>query len=440
MSAALRRWAVRLQRRKLEAIATTTLMVVAAGAVVSRGPLLERGNSVVMQLLTRPIAPTVVAEITDRLESERQPAWDLPNLDHADVDRWVARLTGPMKPSLGTYLRRMERYEEMIVEKATARGMPSDLVYLALIESGGNPTALSPVKARGLWQFMTPTAKAYGLNVSAANDERIDPSRSTDAALRYLGDLYTRFGSWYLAAAAYNGGQGRVSRVLKEVTGKTQGTDEDFYRIAHRLPKETRDYVPKMIAVARVAKDRERFGFTAEYIASRPLTEPRVVRSAPAKKTVATKPAARKPAATTAARKPATATAARKPATATAARKPATATAARKPATATAARKPATATAAKKPATATAARKPAAATAARKPATATAARKPAAATAARKPATATAAKKPATATAAKKPAAATAARKPATAAAAKKPVAKKPAATQTRRVAAARTS
>jgi hypothetical protein len=393
----LRRWSGSIHRRKLEAVATTALVVVAAGAVVSRGPLLERRGGAVAELLTRPIAPTVVAEITDRA------AWDLPNLDHEDVDRWVARLTGPMKPSLGTYFRRMERYEEMIVEKAAARGMPSDLVYLALIESGGNPTALSPVKARGLWQFMTPTARAYGLNVTPAIDERIDPAKATDAALGYLSDLYARFGSWYLAAAAYNGGQGRVSRVLKEVTGKTKGTDEDFYRIAHRLPKETRDYVPKMIAVARVAKDPERFGFTAEYIASRPLTEPRAARPAPvrkpAPKAVASKPAARKAAATAAARKPV-------------AKKPVATAAAKKPV----AKKPVATAAAKKPV----AKKPAATAAAKKPV----AKKPTATAAARKPV----AKKPAATAAAKKPAAT----RPAATAAARNP-----AATPARRVAAA---
>jgi membrane-bound lytic murein transglycosylase D len=134
--------------------------------------------------------------------------------------------------------------------------VPRDLVYLALIESGGNATAKSRVGARGLWQFMTPTARDYGLSSS----ERLDPEKSTDAALEYLGDLYRRFGSWYLAFAAYNTGQGRVAQVLKSVTGKTKGTDADFYRIASKLPSETRDYVPKLVAAARVAKEPEKYG------------------------------------------------------------------------------------------------------------------------------------------------------------------------------------
>ncbi len=232
-------------------------------------------------------APDADAPFADVLA----PGWEVSNLEHASVDAWVERLTGPMKGSLGIYMRRMQRYDGMIAEKAAAAGLPSEVVYLAMIESGGNPTAKSPVQARGLWQFMAPTARQYGLSVGSGRDDRTDPALATDAALRYLRDLHAHFGSWYLAAAAYNAGQGRVGRVLKEVTGQTTGTDADFYRIAHRLPKETRDYVPKFIAVARVAKDPERYGFTPEYIASRPLLERPVVRTAVQRSTAKRAPA-----------------------------------------------------------------------------------------------------------------------------------------------------
>ncbi|HYD54718.1 MAG TPA: lytic transglycosylase domain-containing protein [Gemmatimonadaceae bacterium] len=180
------------------------------------------------------------------------------DLDHRFVSNWVATFTGARKNDLETTLDRMEPYTPMIEKKLAERGMPKELVYLALIESGGNPKAKSPVGARGLWQFMAPTAKQYGLSSS----ERLDPVKATDAALDYLTDLHERFGSWYLAAAAYNTGQGRVSKVLKQVTGKSKGTDEDFYKIAARLPKETRDYVPKLVAVARIANAPEKYGFT----------------------------------------------------------------------------------------------------------------------------------------------------------------------------------
>jgi membrane-bound lytic murein transglycosylase D len=152
----------------------------------------------------------------------------------------------------------------MITAKLAAKGMPQGLIYLAMIESGFNPTAKSPVRARGLWQFMSPTAKQYGLTVNRKVDERINPSRSTDAAVKYLSSLYDRLGSWYLAAAAYNSGEGTVLRALKNTTGKTRGTDADYFRISPRLPKETRDYVPKLIAASRIGSNPARYGFSTD--------------------------------------------------------------------------------------------------------------------------------------------------------------------------------
>ena len=138
--------------------------------------------------------------------------------------------------------------------------MPRELIYLALIESNFNPSAQSPVKAVGLWQFMSPTAREFGLSVGRRVDERKDPAKATDAALTYLTQLHKRFGSWYLAAAAYNSGQGTVSKAMRTVTGQTKGTDADFFRIQPKLPKETQDYVPKLIASARVGSDPARYG------------------------------------------------------------------------------------------------------------------------------------------------------------------------------------
>jgi membrane-bound lytic murein transglycosylase D len=111
-----------------------------------------------------------------------------------------------------------------------------------------------------MWQFMSATAKRFGLTVKGRVDERRDPARATDAAVAYLSDLYDRFGSWYLAAAAYNSGEGTVLKALRATTGKSTGTDEDFFKILPRLPKETQDYVPKLIAAARVGSSPERYG------------------------------------------------------------------------------------------------------------------------------------------------------------------------------------
>ena len=244
-------------RKQLPSFGVLALSLGAAGTIAMHGPLMTPNEQ-------KPMTRILAAQVTDSVgavaraiaEEPQGVKWDIANLEHASVDKWIARFTGNMKSSITKYIERMERYDDMIVAKAEAKGVPTDLVYLAMIESGGVASAKSPVGARGLWQFMTPTARDYGLSSS----ERLDPEKSTDAALEYLSDLHKRFGSWYLAAAAYNTGPGRVARVMKQETGSTKGTDEDFYRIAHRLPRETRDYVPKLVAAARIAKDPARYG------------------------------------------------------------------------------------------------------------------------------------------------------------------------------------
>jgi len=183
------------------------------------------------------------------------------NMDHPLVTSWIRRFTTDLRGSFATYLERKDKYEPMISSKLAKRDMPQALIYLAMIESGFNPKIKSPAKASGLWQFMGPTAKQYGLKVTRRVDERNNPTRATDAALRYLDDLHDRFGSWYLAAAAYNSGGGTVSKALRQVTGKTRGTDADYYLISSRLPQETRDYVPKIVAAARIASNPARYGF-----------------------------------------------------------------------------------------------------------------------------------------------------------------------------------
>lgn len=182
------------------------------------------------------------------------------DMEHAQIDKWVTRLTTSARGDFRNSLQRMAKYEDMIMAKIDAKGMPRELIYLALIESNFNPTAQSPVKAVGMWQFMSPTAREYGLSVGRKVDERKNPAKSTDAALTYLTKLHTRFGSWYLAAAAYNSGQGTVSKAMRTVTGKTKGTDADFFRIMSKLPRETREYVPKLIATAKVGSERAKYG------------------------------------------------------------------------------------------------------------------------------------------------------------------------------------
>lgn len=180
---------------------------------------------------------------------------------HSRIDSWVARLTTSLRGDFAESLDRMDKYATMINTKLDEKQMPRELIYLAMIESNFNPNARSKVGAVGMWQFMSATARQLGLTVHGKTDERRNPAEATDAALAYLGDLHERFGSWYLAAAAYNSGAGTVSKALKKVTGKSTGTDEDFFRILSSLPKETQDYVPKLIASARIGSNPEEYGF-----------------------------------------------------------------------------------------------------------------------------------------------------------------------------------
>ncbi|MFV1985847.1 MAG: LysM peptidoglycan-binding domain-containing protein [Gemmatimonadota bacterium] len=173
------------------------------------------------------------------------------------VEAWINYFENVIPERFGLYLERKSRFEPMIREKLAEHGMPQDLIYLSLIESGMNANAYSRAAAVGLWQFIRGTGRMYDLEVSFWVDERRDPEKATDAALRYLSDLHDRFGSWYLAAAAYNGGPGRVSRGLARTGGGS------FWDLADRrlLRSETRNYVPKIIAAAIIGHHPERYGF-----------------------------------------------------------------------------------------------------------------------------------------------------------------------------------
>lgn len=186
---------------------------------------------------------------------------EFPLLAHGRVDYHLDRFQGEKRAEFASYLARKADYETMIVEKLRRRGMPEELLYLAMIESGFNPEAHSAQEARGIWQLVPATARQWGLRVDDTVDERTDAEKATDAALSYLAHLHNRFGSWYLAAAAYNTGENRVARIMTEATGKESGTDEDYFRIWDRLPGETRDFVPVMIAAIRIARDPARYGF-----------------------------------------------------------------------------------------------------------------------------------------------------------------------------------
>ncbi len=164
------------------------------------------------------------------------------------------------------WLSRLGRYEGLIRARLRAKGLPEDLVYLSLIESGYSNTAVSRAKAVGMWQFMASTGRMYGLVIDPWMDERRDPFKATEAAVNHLADLVDQLGSVYLAAAAYNAGAGKVVRGIGRLPGEAPDslTDQVFFQLAEQryLKRETRDYVPKLIAAALIAKEPHRYGFT----------------------------------------------------------------------------------------------------------------------------------------------------------------------------------
>lgn len=173
------------------------------------------------------------------------------------IDKFIRYFQTKGRDRFEIWLARSGRYSDMMRGILAKHGMPGDLVYLALIESGFSPNAYSVARAAGPWQFIAGTGRRYGLRIDWWADERRDYEKSTHAAAAYLRDLYGIFDSWPLAAAAYNAGENRIQRAVARY--KT----EDFGKlIRHRyLPRETKDYVPKMLAALTIAKDPDRYGF-----------------------------------------------------------------------------------------------------------------------------------------------------------------------------------
>jgi membrane-bound lytic murein transglycosylase D len=183
--------------------------------------------------------------------------FDIPIVINQRVEHFVQYFQTTARKIFTNWLERSERYIPFMRNLLRESGLPEDLVYMALIESGFNPYAYSRRKASGPWQFIYFTGKKYGLKVNWWVDERRDPEKSTIAAAKYLKDLYDLFECWYLAAAGYNAGEGKIINAMKRYR------TEDFWELTkyRYLKRETKDYVPQMIAAALIAKDPEKYGF-----------------------------------------------------------------------------------------------------------------------------------------------------------------------------------
>ncbi len=200
----------------------------------------------------------------------------LEHLYHPRVQFYLDYFNGPARGHFQVYLDRSAFYQEEIQAVLKEKGLPESMFYLAMIESGLNPYARSRSGAAGIWQFMPKTARRFDLQVDFWVDERRDPEKSTQAAIAYLTDLYRRFGSWPLALAGYNAGEGKVARVMDK-------NDSDDYWELIDLPglkQETKDYLPKMIAACIIAESPAEYGFSKPEKQPAPQLEKLLVKDA----------------------------------------------------------------------------------------------------------------------------------------------------------------
>ncbi len=188
---------------------------------------------------------------------EVEPLYDFPVVTNRQVEMYIDLFTGKQRSYFERWLTRSGRYRDLIHQELESADLPKDLIFLAMIESGFDQRAYSRSQAVGLWQFMSPTGREYGLSIGRYVDERRDAEKSTRAAVAYLKSLYQEFEDWYLAVAAYNGGPGTMRKAIRKSNSK------DFWQIAQKryLHLETKRYVPKLIAAIIIAKEPEKYGF-----------------------------------------------------------------------------------------------------------------------------------------------------------------------------------
>ena len=218
------------------------------------------------------LAPTQDAP---RSATAEYAAYDMPIVMDSSVQAHIRYFNTGIHDRFEQWLLRLSRYRPLVDKIFTEFHLPSDLVYLSLVESGFNPYAYSRAKATGPWQFMQGTAKAYGLRVDNYVDERRDPIKSTVAAARYLRDLYDLFGAWPLAMAAYNAGEGKVMRALHKAQV------ESFSEISKTrlIRRETKEYVPRFMAATIIARNPDRYGFSQESAAPHEFDEAIITRT-----------------------------------------------------------------------------------------------------------------------------------------------------------------
>ncbi len=256
-----------MERRKLEAVfCVLTFVMVSSCSSFSKqrkdeklvnteiGGLEKESGS--LNASMRPAALVLKDDIVPLNKKNDTPLSHYSRLDlvqNSYVDEWIEYFAERDRPRFIRFLSRGETYRQLVQAILREEGLPEELFYLALIESGYTVHAQSSAKAKGVWQFMPATAKRYGLKIDQFVDERVDPIRATRAASHYLKDLYNVFGSWPLAMSAYNAGEGRIMGAL--FRGKTR----NYWELVDKkvLPDETANYVPKFMAAIHISKNRK---------------------------------------------------------------------------------------------------------------------------------------------------------------------------------------
>lgn len=195
--------------------------------------------------------------VRTHLQTDSSVVFDLPVSYNSKVSFWISYFQNSGKNWFGKWLERSTKYMPFIQNELRAHGLPTDLAFMVMIESGFLPNAISHANAVGPWQFIQPTGERYGLKVKWWLDERRDLHKATLAAIKYMKDLYKEFGSWYLVAASYNMGENGLRRQIRKHQTR------DFWKLSQigALPKETTDYVPKILAVMMIAKSPGLYGF-----------------------------------------------------------------------------------------------------------------------------------------------------------------------------------
>lgn len=245
-------------KRGILLLSTASLALSGCGQLSTRRDLSSHYQSIGSPDESIDLSAEVSLEDRENIQKVSESIHSIPVEMNKEVRKWLHYFSKKDRERFQRFLNRGSKYREVVENVLEENGLPGELYYLAMIESGYQNHATSIASAVGVWQFIPGTGRRYGLKINHYIDERRDPIRATEAAVRYLRDLYNVFGSWHLAMASYNAGEMRVVRAIFK--SKTR----NFWELVKlkALPPETRNYVPKFLAAVEIGSNPEKYGFT----------------------------------------------------------------------------------------------------------------------------------------------------------------------------------